>query len=557
MVRVMDVVIGIDVGTGSARVGVFSIDGRKVATAVLPTRTWRPKADFAQQSTADIWSAVCRGVREAMVHVPDARVCGIGFDATCSLAVVGPGGAPLSIDPDGAAEQDVILWADHRAIAEADEINAGGYDVLRYVGGVISPEMETPKLLWLSRHMPDVFAQAERFFDLPDYLTWRATGSDARSCCSTTCKWTYLAHEQRWDDDFFRRIGLGVLVDEGFRRIGTDIRALGGHVGRGLSARAAEEMGLPEGTPVGVSAIDAHAGGIALLGAVHSGDLTNDDTALNRSIALICGTSSCHMAVSRNPRFVRGVWGPYSGAMVPDMWLNEAGQSATGALIDFIVDSHPAAAALRAETGDIYRALNAQVEALEAGAIAGTSSRNLHIQPDFFGNRSPYADPTARGAVVGLPLSATVDDLARLYLATIQGLAYGTRDILDVLNREGYDIRTISATGGLTKNPLYLREHANATGCAIILPREPDAVLLGAAILGAMAAKIYPSLGVAMARMSHAGDTIRPDEKAHAFHRAKMAVFRDLHRDQLRYREMMNNAARGADIREAERHPSG
>jgi D-ribulokinase len=113
------------------------------------------------------------------------------------------------VSPSGDANRNVIVWMDHRAAGEADEINAGRHDVLRYVGGVISPEMETPKLLWLKRNLPQSFAAAAHFFDLADYLTWRATGSLARSMCTVTCKWTYLAHEQRWDAAYFRAIGLG------------------------------------------------------------------------------------------------------------------------------------------------------------------------------------------------------------------------------------------------------------------------------------------------------------------------------------------------------------
>jgi len=542
MAFVMDVVVGIDVGTGSARAGVFALDGRKLASAVTATRTWRPEPDFAQQSSEDIWQAVYRSVRTAMEAVEGAvSVRGVGFDATCSLVVIGEEGQGLSVDPHRAAGQDVILWADHRAMAEAEEINAGGYDVLRYVGGVISPEMETPKLLWLKRHLPDVFSSARYFFDLPDFLTWRATGSDARSCCSTACKWTYLAHEQRWDEAYFRGIGLGELVEDGFGRIGRDIRALGGAVGDGLTAQAAAELGLPEGTPVGVSAIDAHAGGIGLLGAGSEGGV--DEGVLDRSLALICGTSSCHMAVSRNARFVNGVWGPYAEAMIPGMWLNEAGQSATGALIDFVIDTHPASAALKAE-GDVYGWLNARLAVLEGEALPGMVTADLHVLPDFHGNRSPHADATLRGMISGVSLSATEDDLAVLYLATVQGLAYGTQDIIEALNGEGYRIDTLLATGGNTKNPVFLREHANATGCRILLPEEPDAVLLGAAILGAVAGECHRDLKRAMALMSRTRTVIEPDVRVRAYHDAKMSVHREMYRDQLRYRGQMRGVLR-------------
>ena len=85
------------------------------------------------------------------------------------------------------AARNIIVWMDHRAVAQAERINALGHEVLRYVGGRISPEMETPKLLWLSEHRPEVFAEARDFFDLADFLTWKATGSRARSTCWRSC----------------------------------------------------------------------------------------------------------------------------------------------------------------------------------------------------------------------------------------------------------------------------------------------------------------------------------------------------------------------------------
>ncbi|WP_459773533.1 FGGY-family carbohydrate kinase [Asaia astilbis] len=542
----MEVVIGIDVGTGSARAGVFSLTGQKLASCVTATQTWRPETDFVQQSSSDIWEAICTSVRGAMHQLSEKQpvVRGIGFDATCSLVVLDPDGNPLSVDPQGAPEQDIILWADHRAMKEAEEINAGQYDVLRYVGGTISPEMETPKLLWIKRNLPEIYTRAGYFFDLPDFLTWRATGSDSRSCCSTVCKWTYLAHKNGWDPAYFKAIGLGDLVEEGYRRIGTMVRPLGGTVGNGLSAKAAEELGLKPGIPVGVSAIDAHAGGIGVLGSA-SGE-TVDDAALDRSLALIGGTSSCHMVVSREARYVEGIWGPYSEAMVPGTWLNEAGQSAVGSLIDFVISSHaqgPALAAqAKAESRTVYELLNERLALLEKDALPGSLTAEFHVLPDFHGNRSPHADPTLKGMISGLSLSASIDDLARLYLATIQALAYGTRDIIAALNAKGFAIDTIFATGGGTKNPVFLREHANATGCQLMLPQEPDAVLLGSAILGAVAGGVYPTMRVAMSQMTRVGAEVAPDRRTARYHKAKFTVFQALHNEQIRHRTLMRDA---------------
>src|SRR5690606_41788012 len=104
--------------------------------------------------------------------------------------------------------------------------------------------METPKLLWLKEERPEIFKRAWQFFDLADFLTWRATGDLSRSTCTVTCKWTYLAHEKRWDPAYFHAIGLGMLADEGFARIGRTVVEPGAALGAGLTAAAAGQLGL-------------------------------------------------------------------------------------------------------------------------------------------------------------------------------------------------------------------------------------------------------------------------------------------------------------------------
>ena len=347
----MDAYLGVDVGTGSARAGVFDHEGHLLGTAVHPIRMWRPQPDFVEQSSDDIWRACCAAVREAVEQsgIEPRQVKGIGFDATCSLVVLDTYGEPVSVNPTSNDEQNVIVWMDHRAVEQAQRINTTKHEVLRYVGGTISPEMQSPKLLWLKENLANSWQRAAMFFDLPDYLTYRATGDATRSLCTTVCKWTYLGHEQakqqttdsigRWDETFWRDIGLGEIADESFARIGRRVRPMGEPLGKGLTERAAQELGLKPGTPVGVSIIDAHAGGLGVIGAAVDGTAPSPQD-MERRLALIGGTSSCHMAVAGEPRFIPGGWGPYFSAMIPDLWLNEGGQSATGALIDHVIFSH-------------------------------------------------------------------------------------------------------------------------------------------------------------------------------------------------------------------------
>lgn len=546
--------LGVDVGTGSVRAGLFTATGERRGMGVEPIAMHRPRAGFVEQSSRDIWRACGVAVRGAMreAGAGPGQVGGIGFDATCSLVAAGAGGEPVTVSPAGGDEWDVIVWMDHRAAGQAERINARGHPVLRHVGGVISPEMQSPKLLWLKEELPASWARAAKFFDLPDYLVWRATGEDVRSLCTTVCKWTYLGHEPamnpgsagRWDESYFRAAGLGDLADEQWRRIGTRVRPMGEPVGRGLTAVAAEGLGLAPGTPVGVAIIDAHAGGLGVLGAVIDGEAAAAET-LEERLALIGGTSSCHMACSRAPLFIGGIWGPYFSAMIPGMWLTEGGQSATGALIDHVIFSHARGAELRDEARErgvtVYDLLNARLAAMSDGlAVPGMLTRDLHVLPDFHGNRSPRADPSLRGVISGLGLDDSADALALLYLATVQGVAHGTRHIIDTMNAGGHRIRTVLACGGGTKNPVFVREHADATGCRLVLPREPEAVLLGSAVLGAVAAGAFDSIPAAMAVMNAAGAVIEPQGGETArFHAAKHRAFQQMHADWKNLRELM------------------
>jgi FGGY-family pentulose kinase len=549
--------LGVDVGTGSARAGIFDEQGKLLGMGVQAIKTWQPAEDFVEQSSEDIWAACGRAVRQAVAAagIGKERIGGIGFDATCSLVALDAQDQPVTVSPTGRAEQNVIVWMDHRAVSEAESINATGHEVLKYVGGVMSLEMETPKLLWLKKNLRQSYEKAARFFDLPDFLVCRATGSDTRSHCTTVCKWTYLGHENQgagaWSKSYFEQIGLADLLENEARKIGRRVMPLGQKVGE-LSERGASELGLMPGTAVGVSIIDAHAGGLGLLGVSLDNAPLNAET-LEQRLALIGGTSTCHMAVSRGPLFIPGIWGPYYSAMLPGLWLTEGGQSATGSLIDHVISSHVRGPELRAQAeqrgSSVYALLNERLEALASDApFPAALTRELHILPYFHGNRSPRADATLRGMISGLKLTDSIDSLALLYLATVQAIAQGTRHIIDTMNDHGYRIATIIATGGDTKNPVFVREHADVTGCRIVLPETTEAVLLGSAILGAVASGRKATIFEAMGSMARVDRVIEPAQgTVRRFHEAKYRVFQRMYEDQMAYRQLIGTVVSEGD----------
>ncbi|MET0542841.1 MAG: FGGY-family carbohydrate kinase [Variovorax sp.] len=517
-------VIGVDVGTGSSRAGVFDLDGNMRGSARQDITLVHAPGSIVEQSSNEIWQAVCASVRGALAAsgIAPEQVGGIGFDATCSLVVLGEGGKPLPVGPSEDPERNIIVWMDHRAVAQADRINATGHGVLKYVGGRISPEMETPKLLWLLEHKPAVFADAWQFMDLTDFLTWRASGDLSRSTCTVTCKWTYLAHEQRWDPSYFRAVGLGMLADEDFKRIGQAVVAPGTALGRGLTPQAASELGLRPGTAVATGIIDAHAGGIGTVG-VEGDPFT--------CLAYVFGTSSCTMTTTREPVFVPGVWGPYFEAMVPGAWLNEGGQSVAGAAIEQLLAMHPLTAEARAQAQAQGRSLPAMLAALAAERTrslsdAVTLAHGLHVVPEFLGNRAPLADPHARAVIAGLGMDNDIDSLVALYIAGICGIAYGLRQIIDAQAAAGAPIEKVAISGGAGRLDLVRQLLADATGKPVLSTEAEEPVLLGAAILGSVASGAYNDVAAAMAGMTHKGTAHEPRTGATAaLHQARFDAF--------------------------------
>lgn len=537
--------IGVDVGSGSVRAALVDLEGHVLKTSVKELQTWKPRVDYYEQSSNNIWDCCVYVIKNVISGINSQEIKGIGFDATCSLVALDKSGNPLSVSHSNKNEQNVIMWMDHRADAEAELINKTNHNILKYVGGRVSLEMEMPKLLWLKRNFPQRWPEYGHFFDLPDFLTWKATGSTTRSLCSLICKWNYectIDGEMGWNVDFLTEIGLKDLADNFFKKIGNRVLIPGQPCGDGLSDDIAKVLGLKPGTPVATSIIDAHAGGLGMIGA-NAHEIKSD---ISSRLGLICGTSTCHMAVSKTAIMVEGVWGPYFSAMVPMMWLNEAGQSASGLLLDHIISSHPAGIKLlkTSNAGEVRHHLRNLLKSMTTKRDLSNISllaKDLHIWPDFHGNRSPVADPTLKGAIVGLTINNSEENLALQYLATIQALAYGTRHIIESLVTAGYNaFSSILICGGLSKDPLFIQVQADSVGIPILKPHEEESVLIGAALLGACASKFFVNVDEAITKMGGTADVIQPDTAIKSFHDKKYRVFLRMLQDQLKYRTIMS-----------------
>ena len=392
----------------------------------------------------------------------------------------------MPVGPSGDPARDVIVWMDHRAVEEAALINRGGHDALRYVGGDrlagnAAAQAAVARPPRAARRSP----RAGHFFDLADFLTFRATGSLARSACTVACKWHYLARERRWPQEFFDRVGLRSARRGRLRAHRRRDRRAGDCAwGAGLPPRRRARSACRPGRPVGAGLIDAHAGALATLGAARGDEIADP----RRRVALVLGTSACCMAARDEARFIPGVWGPHYSALTPGQWLVEGGQSAFGAAIDRLMRMSPAFAGV-AGRPNAFDALEREIVARAGGVSqAARLARDLHVLPDFLGNRSPHADPAARGAIVGFDLRDDEESAMALYVAGLCGLAQGLGQVIRLLERNGFACDALVASGGAARSALVRQIVADAIGRPVAAPETSEPVLLGAAMLGAVAA---------------------------------------------------------------------
>ena len=314
--------------------------------------------------------------------------------------------------------------------------------------------------------------------------------------------------------------------------------------------------------------IDAYAGWIGTVGAkveLGSHELTpefgKDDfhQAFGR-LAAVAGTSTCHLAMSPKPVFVPGVWGPYRDVLLPEYWMAEGGQSATGELLKHVLETHPAAQEVATLSDsfnmNVYDYLNQHLKEMQRKANAPTVSwlgRHFHFYGDLFGNRSPIADPNMTGAVIGLSSDKSMDGLALYYYATMEFIALQTRQIVETMNKAGHHITSIFMSGSQCQNDILMSLIATTCSVPVLIPRYIHAAVAhGAAMLGAKAATAdahgkTEGLWSIMDRMSKPGQAVHPttDEGEKKLLNVKYKVFLELCHSQQTYRKEIDEAVAG------------
>lgn len=476
-----DVVLGIDIGTQSLRAAIYDTKGECLGFGVESIATTHPHPGWAEQDVESWWTAACRAVPKALAQSarnPES-IAGIGLDATaCTVVACKSDDTPL---------HPALLWMDQRSFREAEEISATKDPILRYVSGAVSPEWMLPKALWLLRNEPAIFEQADRIVECTDWMMHRLTGLWTLSLNHVTVKWNYARPDGGWSDAMLAGVGLSELKNKWPREIVP--------LGKGdgvLSDRAAKELGLRAGTPVAQGGIDAYLGMLGL-GAVGAGDL-----------AMIMGSSTCHLAQTPKPIFGSGLLGCYPDATVDELFTVEGGQTATGSIVEWYRKHFAGNESTEAE-----RAGRPVFEILDAKATAVPPGSDGLVCLDYWqGNRCPRKDPRARGVLWGLSLSHGPGHVLR---AIYEATALGTRHLLQDAANYGLDIQRIYAGGGGVQSELWLQVHADSLQMPIQLSTDPQACALGAAMSAAVHSGLHSNLDEAARAMVRIDRIVEPD----------------------------------------------
>ncbi len=532
-------VLGIDYGTDSVRsVLIDTADGRELSSVVFEYPRWK-KGLYCnagehrfRQHPLDYLEGLEYTVREAVRRAGDVRpeeVRGMTLDTTGSTPVaVDREGVPLALKKEFAEDPDAmfILWKDHTAIAEAEEINTfshswGGTDFTKYSGGIYSPEWFWAKVLHILRTNERIRGAAYSWVEHVDWMPALLTGhTDPLTLKRSRCA---AGHKAMWhaafgglpSEEFLAGLDplLGGLRERLYGETYTADQAAG-H----LSEEWAGRLGLTTATVVGVGAFDAHLGAVG--GEIRPGYLSK-----------VVGTSTCDMVVAPpaqlGEKVVRGISGQVDGSIVPGMVGLEAGQSSFGDVYAWFRDLLLWPAAQRFPGAESTRILEEEILTLltrAAEKIAPATSAPMAL--DWFnGRRTPDANPLLRGAVTGLTLGTGAPAVFR---ALVEATAFGSRRIAERFMEEGILFEGVIALGGIAKkSPFVMQVLADVMNRPIKVARAEQAVALGAAMAASVAAGIYASFGEAQKAMGQGF------EKEYIPNPGRVAVYDELYKKYL------------------------
>ncbi len=482
--------IGVDFGTESGRVVLLDLDSAQdVATSVvrypsavidqqLPSTGERLPHDYALQDPEDWVKVLERGIPAVIKEsgVDAKQVVGLGIDFTsCTVLPTTSEGVPLCTLDDWRERRHAWpkLWKHHAAQPVADRLNEvaleRGESFLARYGGRISSEWYFPKLIEIWLEDREVYDACAAFIEATDWIVWWLTGSQCRQTATAGFKAMWSPEEGLPPTDYFTAAYPG--FDDPGEKLGDTFVPLGSRAGT-LRPEVANKLKLSESVAVAVGNVDAWVS-VPGVGVEDPG-----------TFVIVIGTSICDMIVHPEETRLPGITGVVKDGILPGLYGYEAGQAAVGDMLAWFVGE-------LAQDPDSYGKLE------KAAAKIGPGETGLVALDWFNGNRTILADADLTGAILGLTLQSTREDI---YRALLESIAFGSRRIMDNFEEHGLVLSEIVACGGIAeRSPLMMQLLADTSGRRVHVPEVSEIPARGAAMFGAVAAGVFDDIGAAIA----------------------------------------------------------
>lgn len=450
--------LGIDIGTSACKATLFRKTGEVRAAASRAYDVYYPQAGWAEQNPDEWWRAVCGAIGELLEvsGVQGSEIAGIGIDGQSWSAV--------AVDGEGRVLTNTPIWMDTRAAGICEELNhrLGMETVFALAGNSLQPSYTTGKILWYQRNLPSVYRDTKKILQSNSYIAYKLTGRMTQDLSQGYGYHCFDMHRGTWDDERCAELGLerGVLPD---------IYACHEVIG-GVTAGAAGETGLMEGTPVVAGGLDAACGALGA-GVIQAGETQEQGGQAG-------GMSICNDEYKADPRLI------LSRHVVSGKWLLQGGTTGGGGVMKWLEREF---ADYEREEGrrwgkSSFDLFNELADVVPAG------SDGLVFLPYMMGERSPIWNPDARGVYYGLDFGKTKGHILR---AAMEGVALSLRHNIEVAEEAGASVFVLRAMGGSANSILWTQIKSDVTGKPVVVPSADTATTLGAAILAGVGVGVY------------------------------------------------------------------
>jgi xylulokinase len=494
------VLMGIDIGTSGSKGVMVTLAGEVIAEHSTPHGFEIPHPGWAEHDADAVWwhdfCLISRALLQKAAIQP-GQLAGVGCSAI----------APTMLPLDNhyhPLRPSILYGIDTRASAEIDELSAtlGAEAVYEQTGQYLSAQSVGPKVLWYKRNEPELYRHTHKIVTATTYLVYRLTGRFVVDNYVAPYFTPFFNVERlAWDPAFVEPIcPLEWLPETLWATQAAGV----------VTPQAAEETGIPAGTPVAVGTADAASEAISA-GAIDPGDLM-----------VMYGTTMFLIQALDTYRRHPSLWA--SVYCVPGQAALAGGMSTSGALLHWFIDEFGQAEqeAERKSGVSAYRLLGDQAEQIPAG------SGGLIMLPYLSGERTPINDPHARGLMMGLTLTHT---RAHIYRSCLEGIAYGLRHNIETMAEVGAMPKRLVAVGGGVKDPLWLQICSDVTGMPQDVPEQTVGAAYGDAYLAGYAAGVFSDSKPLRQTWVKIARTVEPNQATAPLYHELYRIYQNLYRN--------------------------